>query len=193
MRRPPCKREAAGSIPAWSTRGPMGEGRSHHPLTVRIRVRIPVGLPERRSVGQRRATCFGSRVTQVRILPLRPTRGRRPIGRTGRRQRPDAGSSPVGLSIHRKHPLPVMPKGRGAGPISPPNRFQAPGLAPPRQRSPTAAEARASEARQCRFESDRWHQALREAHGSEAQRMGAGLQNRNRAGSTPAVPATSAH
>lgn len=49
-------------------------------------------------VGQRLATCLGSRPTQVRILSPRPMR-LSSSGRIGRRHRPDTGSNPVSLSI----------------------------------------------------------------------------------------------
>ena len=48
-------------------------------------------------VGQRLATCLGSRPTQVRILSPRPMR-LSSSGRIGRRHRPDTGSNPVSLS-----------------------------------------------------------------------------------------------
>lgn len=48
-------------------------------------------------VGQRLATCLGSRPTQVRILSPRPMR-LSSSGRTGRRHHPDTGSNPVSLS-----------------------------------------------------------------------------------------------
>ena len=74
-----------------------------------MRVRIPPLVPSRRpaphqrdsgihlGVGQRLATCIGSRPTQVRILSPRPLR-LWSSGRIGRRHRPDTGSSPVSLS-----------------------------------------------------------------------------------------------
>lgn len=51
-------------------------------------------------VGQRLATCLGSRPTQVRILSPRPMR-LSSSGRIGRRHRPDTGSIPVSLSNPR--------------------------------------------------------------------------------------------